>query len=208
MENLNEATVRLNNIHDQNAQVLREYSKYCFGELYSVKRVNADMQYNKRKVNGENVMISPFKQIIINRIPILSVEIGLDANKQAVILFNKNNDEGTKLRFPLKDPKEVILVPNTTTVAEACDVYDQSHGEKVIYFSNLPKLVAEVNALNAAWGDEAKRVAEEYTRMAVMYSKLNDQNRIMLENYKRANGCEDTELEIHIGVKEEEEVKE
>ena len=106
----------------------------------------------------------------------------------------------------MKDPKEVILNPDTTTVAQACDEYDRSKGEKVVYFANLPKLVREVNALNQATTEKAKRVAEEYTRIAVMESRINEQNTLMLNEFKRQNGVTDgdDELEIHVAMKEEE----
>jgi|WetSurMetagenome_2_1015567.scaffolds.fasta_scaffold00080_70 hypothetical protein len=203
MENQStEHVMRITAIHDQNNEILRKYGQFCFRDLYTVNRTNADLTYNKRRAAGENVMLRPFKQIVISRIPILGAHIEIDANEHGVIIFDSK--EGKALRFPLTDPSENIIMPNTASVAQACDEFDRSKGEKTTYFSDLEKLIIEVSALNRTSAEDAKKVAEEYTRMAAMYSQLAEQNSLLLQDYRKYNNySNDSELEINVGIHSE-----
>ena len=206
MENQStEHVMRITAIHDQNNEILRKYGQFCFRDLYTVTRTNADLQYNKRRAAGENVMIKPFKQIIITRVPILGAHIEIDANEHGVIIFDSKM--GKSLRFPLTDPKDNIIIPDTAAVAQACDEFDRSNGEKITYFADLEKLISEVSALNRTSAEDAKKVAEEYTRMAAMYSQLQEQNNLLLHDYRKFNNYDSSEIEINVGVRTETEVK-
>ena len=83
---------------------------------------------------------------MIEKIDILAVSIGINANDKPVIILNENIPGVEPIQCSLSKPTFDRKVTGTT-VREAIEA--QKNNDAPIYFSDLEKLTREVNALNA-----------------------------------------------------------
>ena len=145
-----QTNARLHTYVANNRAVLSAYGKNYGRQIFCVKEVFVDpiaKQNMREHVQGNILFIDkPVKHFMIEKIDILAVSIGINANDKPVIILNENIPGVEPIQCSLSKPTFDRKVTGTT-VREAIEA--QKNNDAPIYFSDLEKLTREVNALNA-----------------------------------------------------------
>lgn len=141
---------RLKSYAANNRAVLNKYGENAGRQIFRVKETSVDLKAheNARDHKDNNILFvnKIIKHFVIEKVDILGVSLGIDANDKPVILINDNIQGMQPIRCSLKEPDFNRKV-TSISVREAIES-DRTDGNP-IYFSNLDALTREVNALNA-----------------------------------------------------------
>ncbi len=146
----NATTIKLRTFAANNRAVLGKYGENIGRQIFCVKEAFVDLKVKENeRVHRENNILflsKPVKHYIIEKVDILSIDLGINASEKPVIILNGNIPGVEPIQCSLKTPdfdRKVTAV----SVREAIEA--QKDGGQSIYFSNLANLTREVNSLNA-----------------------------------------------------------
>ena len=150
MEPISSVAVQLKACAANNRTILNKYGENAGRQIFRVKEATVDLKaHENARIHRENNILFVSKNIkhfVIEKVDILGVSLGIDANDKPVILINDNIQGLQPIRCSLKEPDFNRKV-TSISVREAIEA-DRTDGNP-IYFSNLDALTKEVNALNA-----------------------------------------------------------
>lgn len=171
MEN-NKITPALSVVINKHRDVLQKYGEYYGKRIFVVTRENVDLEYNRKKAEGQPSLTRPLFKFTPKPIDIYDIKL-IDADGSGEPCVIINND--VNLKFPIKNPDFKDVTPISVKEALVSEV--------PIFFADVEKLTKELNSLNMAEYRKASSLATEFTKQASFLSNLCSQNEFDMKEY-------------------------
>lgn len=189
------AAIQLQHIAANNRDILSKYGQKYGRQIFRVTEVFVDLkakETNRLNLENNNIWLNRMpKHFMIEKIDIMSVSIGINANDKAVVIINGDIPGMTPIQCNLSTP-EFDRKVTSISVREAIEA--QRNHDKAIFFSDLSNLTKEVNALNQ---DTLKDVSNLATYLLGLKQVLSNDGVINNEYLKKyLDECDRESTEI------------